>query len=201
METLSMNKDRHIISEIRGFFAESDNTKAIQGVMNVMDHIQITQRQMGFAKAENCKFTVEQIFRLAVLFPFFSVKTAADYADSALGKLFSCKKGNGSWNALITTNMGIDAKRTFELYARRWCIEVAHKEMKGLLNLGNCQCVDFAGQIAALSPCMIQYNILGTVMRFESYETIGGLFTELTGETVELTSTSLRSSSLAIRSS
>ena len=87
-----MNKDRHIISEIRGFFAESDNTKAIQGVMNVMDHIQITQRQMGFAKAENCKFTAEQIFRLAVLFPFFSIKTAADYADSTLGKLFSCKK-------------------------------------------------------------------------------------------------------------
>ena len=47
--------------------------------------------------------------------------------------------------------------------------------------------MDFAGQIAALSLCMIQYNILGTVKRFESYETIGGLFTELTGETVELT--------------
>ena len=102
-------------------------------------------------------------------------------------QLFFYKKGNGSWNALITTDMGIDAKRTFELYARRWCIEVAHKEMKGLLNLGKCQCVDFAGQIAALSLCMIQYKILGTVKRFESYETIGSLFTELTGETVELT--------------
>ena len=102
-------------------------------------------------------------------------------------QLFFYKKGNGAWNALITTDMGIDAKRTFELYARRWCIEVAHKEMKGLLNLGKCQCVDFAGQIASLSLCMIQYNILGTVKRFESYETIGGLFTELTGETVELT--------------
>ena len=76
IETLSMNKDRHIISEIRGFFVESDNTKAIQGVMNMMDHIQMTQRQMGFAKAENCKFTAELIFRLAVLFPFFSIKNA-----------------------------------------------------------------------------------------------------------------------------
>lgn len=61
------------------------------------------------------------------------------------------------------------------------------KEMKGMLNLGKCQCVDFAGQVAALSLCMIQYNILGTVKRFESYETIGGLFAELTGETLELT--------------
>ncbi len=101
--------------------------------------------------------------------------------------LFFYKKGNGSWNALITTDMGIDAKMAFELYARRWCIEVAHKEMKGLLNLGKCQCMDFAGQIASLSLCMIQYNMLGTVKRFESYETIGGLFAELTVETLELT--------------
>ena len=126
-------------------------------------------------------------------------------------QLFFYRKGKGSWNALITTDMGIDAERAFELYVRRWCIEVAHKEMKGLLNLGKCQCVDFAGQIAALSLCMIQYNMLGTVKRFESYETIGGLFAELTGETLELTvvqriwgliieaSTSLQSSYPAIR--
>lgn len=72
-------------------------------------------------------------------------------------RLFFYKKGNGSWNALVTTDMG------------------------------KCQCVDFAGQVAALLLCMIQYNILGTVKRFESYETIGGLFAELTGETLELT--------------
>ena len=110
----------------------------------------------------------------------------AEYAGMDV-QLFFYKKGNGSWNALITTDMCLDAKRAFELYARRWCIEVAHKEMKGLLNLGKCQCVDFAGQIAALSLCMIQYNILGTVKRFESYETIAGLFADITGETIELT--------------
>ena len=33
---------------------------------------------------------------------------------------------------------------------------------------------------------MIQYNLLSCVKRFESYETIGGLFEEVTGETVEL---------------
>lgn len=368
-----MNKNRQIISELKDFFKHNDSSKAVNAVSNVMDKLVIQAKTVGPVKNPNCKFTFVQLVKLLVLFPFFSVKTAADYADSALGKLFSCKKdsfyclmddgridwrriiysinrqliglisrradakgntrcvilddtdlpkrgmkaeglgkvfshtamkrilgfkamflcytdgktqlmvdatiqaesgkdankpqgltkkqksaqyskernedekvntrkaemhqtkianaikmlrraimeglrfnyllvdswfpcaellrfihsrhikchiykkGNGSWNALITTDMGIDAKRTFELYARRWCIEVAHKEMKGLLNLGKCQCVDFAGQIAALSLCMIQYNILGTVKRFESYETIGGLFTELTGETVELT--------------
>ena len=368
-----MNKNRQIISELKDFFKQNDSGKAVNAVSNVMDKLVIQAKTVGPVKNPNCKFTFVQLVKLLVLFPFFSVKTVADYADSALGKLFSCKKdsfyclmddgridwrriiysinrqliglisrradakgntrcvilddtdlpkrgmkaeglgkvfshtamkrilgfkamflcytdgktqlmvdatiqaesgkdankpqgltkkqksaqyskernedekvntrkaemhqtkianaikklrraiteglrfdyllvdswfpcaellrfihsrhikchiykkGNGSWNALITTDMGIDAKRTFELYARRWCIEVAHKEMKGLLNLGKCQCVDFAGQIAALSLCMIQYNILGTVKRFESYETIGGLFTELTGETVELT--------------
>lgn len=37
-----------------------------------------------------------------------------------------------------------------------------------------------------MSLYMIQYNILGCVKRIESYETIGGLFAEFTGETVEL---------------
>ena len=427
-----MNKNRQIISELKDFFKHNDSSKAVNAVSNVMDKLVIQAKTVGPVKNPNCKFTFVQLVKLLVLFPFFSVKTAADYADSALGKLFACKKdsfyrllddgridwrriiysinrqliglisrradakgntrcvilddtdlpkrgkkaeglgkvfshtamkrilgfkamflcytdgktqlmvdatiqaetgkdadkpqgltkkqkaaqyskergedekvntrkaemlqskianaikmlrraimeglrfdyllvdswfpcaellqfihsrhfkchiigmikmgktkyetalgnisapdiikrlekakatkrnrsigytcasikakyagmdvqlffykkGNGSWNALITTDMGIDAKRAFELYARRWCIEVAHKEMKGLLNLGKCQCVDFAGQIASLSLCMIQYNILGTVKRFEAYETIGGLFAEITGETLELT--------------
>ena len=47
---------------------------------------------MGPVKNPNCKFTFVQLVKLLVVLPFFSVKTAADYADSALGKLFSCKK-------------------------------------------------------------------------------------------------------------
>ena len=53
-----MNKDRHIISELNSFFAESNNTKAIQGIMNGMSHITLNHRQMDFAKAANCKFTL-----------------------------------------------------------------------------------------------------------------------------------------------
>ena len=37
-----MNKDRHILSELNSFFAESNNTKAIQGIMNVMSHITLS---------------------------------------------------------------------------------------------------------------------------------------------------------------
>ena len=77
--SLSMSKDRQIISELNSFFAESNNTKAIQGIMNVMDHIKIDQRQMEFAKAANCKFTAGQVLELMVLFPFFAVKNSVDH--------------------------------------------------------------------------------------------------------------------------
>ena len=42
--SLSINKDRHIISELNSFFAEINNTKAIQGIMNVMSHITLNHR-------------------------------------------------------------------------------------------------------------------------------------------------------------
>lgn len=108
----------------------------------------------------------------------------ASYAGMDM-MLFFYRKGKGSWNVLRSTDTSIDAKEAFKLYSRRWVIEVAHKEMKGLLNLGKCQCIDFAGQIAGLSLCMIQYNILGSEKRFEAHETIGGLFAEVVGETIE----------------
>ena len=60
------------------------------------------------------------------------------------------------------------------------------KEMKQNLKLGKNQCRDFAGQIAGVSLCVLQYNILCYVKRNESYETIGGLFAEITKNSVEL---------------
>ena len=58
--------------------------------------------------------------------------------------------------------------------------------MKQNLGLGKNQCRDFAGQIAGVSLCVLQYNILSYAKRWESYETIGGLFAEIKQEGVEL---------------
>lgn len=57
-----------------------------------MDHINIDQRQMEFAKAANCKFTAAQVLKLMVLFPFFTIKNGCNYAGSTLGHLFACKR-------------------------------------------------------------------------------------------------------------
>ena len=263
-----------------------------------MNSIRIQSKVIGSVKNPNCKFTSLQVLQLLVLFPFFSVKNAANYSSSALSKLFACHKDmfyrfmndgnvnwrriiysvfrqlysrvsrkttsksdvkcviiddtdlpktgfktekigivfshtqmkpilgfkamllcftdgvsqsildfslhgeegigikvnlffnrkgkNGNWNALLTSDMKLDVKEAFRLYSRRWVIEVAHKEMKQNLKLGKNQCRGFAGQIAGISLCVLQYNILSYVKRNESYETIGGLFAEITKNSVEL---------------
>ena len=102
-------------------------------------------------------------------------------------KLFFCRRGkHGNWNGLLTTNTELNFFKAYEIYAMRWSIEVCFAEMKGLLNLGKCQARNFTEQIASISLCSLQYNILGYVKRFDSYETIGGLFAEVTSGTKEL---------------
>ena len=87
-----MNKNRQIISELKDFFKHNDFSKAVNAVSRVMDRLVIQAKTVGPVKNPNCKFTFVQLVKLLVVQPFFSVKTPADYADSALGKLFSCKK-------------------------------------------------------------------------------------------------------------
>lgn len=75
-----------------------------------MNSLTIQFKVIGLVKKPNCKFTFVQAMKLLILFPFFSVKNAAHYANSGLGKLFSCKKdtfcrlmdnGRIDWRRLI----------------------------------------------------------------------------------------------------
>ena len=77
-------------------------------------------------------------------------------------KLFFYRNGKkGYWNALLSINTALNA---YEAYKR--AIEVSFADDKRLLNLGKCQCRNFASQIASISLCMLQYNILGYVKRY-----------------------------------
>ena len=94
---------------------------------------------------------------------------------------------HGKWHGLLTTNTALDFFCAYRIYAMRWVIEVSFEEMKGYLGLGKCQARNFTAQIASISLTMLQYNILCFMKRFDSYETIGGLFGETTIGTAELT--------------
>ena len=85
----------------------------------------------------------------------------------------SSKKGN--WNGMMTTNMELTFEQAYKIYSTRWSMKV-FKECKQHLGLGKCQSQDFAAQIAAATLCMLQYNLLSVVKRFNDYETLGELF-------------------------
>ena len=103
-------------------------------------------------------------------------------------KLFFCKTTKRTkWHGLLTTNTGLTFETAFEIYATRWTIEVFLKECKQLLRLGKCESRHFEAQIAATTLCMLQYNMLSVVKRFDGYESLGALFRQTNAETVELT--------------
>ncbi len=87
-----MVKDKHIISEIEGFFRKNDCNKAINSVMNTIRHMNIRSSHLGFEKRHNYKLTCVQIMELMLVFPFFMIRNSCQYSHSGLFKLFSCQK-------------------------------------------------------------------------------------------------------------
>ena len=105
-------------------------------------------------------------------------------------RLFFSKRGRkGQWNGLLTTDLSLSFLKAYRTYATRWTTEVAYHDCKQLLDFGKCQSLHFSAQIASFTLTMMQYNILCTVKRFEAYETIGALFRDVTGNTLELSAT------------
>ena len=95
--------------------------------------------------------------------------------------------GKGPWHFLISTDLDLTPLKAYQLYARRWNIEVCFKEMKQLFDLNGCHSRDFDAQIAHVSVTVIAYNMFSTAKRLNSYETMGDLFREVAGQMAELT--------------
>ena len=116
-------------------------------------------------------------------------KTKYNVAGKAIKPFFYRFDRKSEWKALLSTGTTLTPYKAYQIYSMRWSIEVTFHECKSLLKLGKCQCRDFGSQIASISLNILQYNLLSYVKRFESYETIGGLFREITAQTVELSVT------------
>ena len=87
-----MHKDTTIFSELQEFFLHNDAHRAINRISDVMSSLKLHKSKIGIEKADNCKFTADQILHLLLLFPFFMVKDAYSYSTSALGKMFRLEK-------------------------------------------------------------------------------------------------------------
>ena len=105
-----MSKGTTIISDLRSFFSENENNRAINSIMRVMECINIRPSQIGTEKKDNCKYTNVQVLNLLMLFPFFVVRNVYRYSGSSLSRLFCCEKdmfyrfmndGNIKWRKLL----------------------------------------------------------------------------------------------------
>ena len=74
------------------------------------------------------------------------------------------------------------SKQVFSGYTRRFLLVPLHnffKEAKGLLGLGKCQSNDFDAQIVDATITMIQHILITLRYRYEQYDTISGLFSQI----------------------
>ncbi|MCP4356019.1 MAG: transposase [Proteobacteria bacterium] len=104
------------------------------------------------------------------------IELLVEYKGIKLKLFFVRISKRSKWRLLVTTNTSLKFTQVYELYSNRWAIEVFFKECKQLLGLGKNQSRDFDAQIASTTICFIQYTILALYKRYNTYETIGGLF-------------------------
>ena len=55
-----MVKDKHIISELNGFFHKNDCNKAINSIMTTIRHLHLRSSCIGIEKRHNCKLNCLQ---------------------------------------------------------------------------------------------------------------------------------------------
>jgi hypothetical protein len=89
------------------------------------------------------------------------------------------------WKSLLSTDRSLSFVKVMELYHIRWSIEVMFKECKQYLRLGKAQNTDFDGQIADTAITLITHLILSLQLRFQAYETMGGLFRDLQNQIIQ----------------
>ena len=170
-------KGRHIKCDYLGMIKVGDNSRTKYGFgkkeLNAPSLIKTLdkQGQKKYSRRLKCWY----------------IGTEVTFANTQVKLFFIRRSKRGPWSGLITTDLKLEFFKAYELYSRRWSIEVVFKEEKNLLGLGKCQSRNFTAQIASTSLVALQYNILSVVKRFEAYETIGELFRKTNQDSIELT--------------
>lgn len=113
------------------------------------------------------------------------IAVSAKYKGTPVKLFFTRLTKRTKWRLLVTTDTSLSFNTMYKIYQIRWTIEVFFKESKQYFGLGKCQSVDFDGQIAATTISFIQYIMLSLHKRYNTYESIGGLFKQCKIQTQE----------------
>ena len=169
------------------WFTNDTMIKGIRSIRGGMMHV------VGLCKMDTRKFSVdgrelksEAIIKLkgakkgsqqhSRRFKSTYIKVDAIYKGTPVRLFYVKYRGANKWKLLLTTDCSLTFVKTMELYQIRWTIEVLFKECKQYLRLGKGQNTDFDGQIADTAITLLTHLILSLGLRFQAYETMGGLF-------------------------
>ncbi len=84
------HKDTTILSEINNFFTSGQ--KATHAILTLLTTLKLSETILGISSKHNAIHANIDKFILLILFPFFEVKNACNYADSTLYPMLSCGK-------------------------------------------------------------------------------------------------------------
>lgn len=95
--------------------------------------------------------------------------------------------GKKQWNALLSTDLELEASEILTYYAYRWPIEVFFKDAKQILYLGKEQSETFDAVITCYSLVMIRYLLLVYILnKYRLTGPIGPLFRDLVETELQL---------------
>jgi hypothetical protein len=177
------------------WFVNDMMLKGIRGIRKGMMHV------VGMCKMDARKFVVhgrelksEAIIKLegtkkggtqtSKRFKSKYIKVDAIYKGTPVRLYYVKYKGANKWKLLLTTDLSLSFVKAMELYQIRWTIEVLFKECKQYLRLGQAQNTDFDGQIADITITLLTHLILSLGLRFQAYETMGGLFRDIQSQMI-----------------
>jgi len=87
------------------------------------------------------------------------------------------------WQALLCTDLELEASNILEYYAKRWSVEVFFKDTKQMLQMGKEQSRTFDATIASYSIVMIRYLLLVYISNKRRITgSIGSIFADVTDE-------------------
>jgi hypothetical protein len=178
------------------WFTSDTMIKSIREIRGGMMHV------VGMCKIDARKFTVDgrELKSEAIItlksakkygiqtsrsFKSQYIKVDALYKGTPVRLFYIKYKGAHTWKLLLTTDLKLSFVKTMELYQIRWTIEVLFKECKQYLRLGKGQNTDFDGQIADTAITLLTHLILSLGLRFQAYETMGGLFRSVQNQIIQ----------------
>ena len=145
--------------------------------MRPISEPRLTWTYQGSSEVKECKVQSFHGYYTAII--------SAKLSGIKVNQIFYRKGKNGNWNALLTSDLKLDARKYSDFTQEDGLLNWPTKRWSRIWDSERISAGTLPDR-TLVYHFVFQYNILSYVKSNESYETIGGLFVEITRNSVEL---------------